>query len=166
MKNTISLLVLQIAFSSIFFPSALGDNTLIQTTCNKTPDSNLCTKVLQSDPRSSSATDVQGLAIIVAERLGKDATTTLQQITSLGKTNPQYKTCLESYNIVKIDIQVILEGVSKGNPKFAEQSASDVATEADTCGKSIQSLKSDVGDKNKFVHDLALVVVAIVRLLE
>ncbi|GKV37894.1 hypothetical protein SLEP1_g45863 [Rubroshorea leprosula] len=61
---------------------------------------------------------------------------------------------------------VILEGVSKGNPKFAEQSASDVATEADTCGKSIQSLKSDVGDKNKFVQDLALVVVAIVRLLE
>ncbi|GLT67192.1 hypothetical protein SLA2020_395180 [Shorea laevis] len=166
MKNTICLLVLQIAFSSIFLPSTLGDNTLIQTTCNQTPDSNLCTTVLQSDPRSSSATDVQGLASIVVDRLAKDATTTLQLITSLDETNPQYKTCLESYNIVKIDIQVILEGVSKGDPKFAEQSASDVATEADTCGKSIQSLKSDVGDKNKFVHDLALVVVAIVKLLE
>ncbi|GKV37895.1 hypothetical protein SLEP1_g45864 [Rubroshorea leprosula] len=165
MKHTISLLVLQIAFSSIFLPLALGDNTLIQTTCNKTPDSNLCTKVLQSDPRSSSATDVQGLAVIATDILAKNATVTLQQITSFFKTDPLYKMCFESYITVKIDIQVILEGVSKGNPKFAEQSASDVVTKADTCGKSIQSLKSDVGDKNKFVHDLALVVAAIVRLL-
>ncbi|GLT67191.1 hypothetical protein SLA2020_395170 [Shorea laevis] len=164
MKNTISLLVLQIAFSSIFLPLALGDNTLIQTTCNKTPDSNLCTKVLQSDPRSSSATDVQGLAVIATDIVAKNATVTLQQITSLFKTDPQYKMCFESYITVKIDIQVILEDIS-GNPKFAEQSASDVATKADTCGKSIQSLKSDVSDKNKFVHDLALVVAAIVRLL-
>ncbi|GLU08544.1 hypothetical protein SLE2022_254500 [Rubroshorea leprosula] len=164
MRNIISLLLLQAAFSSIFLPSAHGANTIIQPTCKKTPFYDLCVSVLQTDSRSATA-DVQGLAVVAADKLAGKSTATLKQITSLAKKDPRYKACLESYNIVvKYDMQEILQAVS-GDPKFAEQGASDVANEADTCGKSIQSFKSVVADSNKFVHDFSLVVVAIVRLL-
>lgn len=159
------LFLLQLSLFSTFLPSVHGDTSLIQTTCNKTPYNNLCVSVLQSDARSSAAHDVERLAVIAAEKLSGEAKKTLKQVELLAGKDRRYKTCLDAYNIVvDADVPEILQA-TPGNPKFAEQGANDVGVEAESCGKSIKGSKSDIGDRNKFVHDWSLVVSAIVRLL-
>ncbi|XWS14230.1 hypothetical protein CRYUN_Cryun36dG0105300 [Craigia yunnanensis] len=139
-------------------------NNLIETTCKQTPFFNLCVSTLQSDPRSSTA-DVAGLAHIAADSVNAKATATLNQITGLLKSakdpnlQKALQSCVDSYNtIVKADIPVAIEAIVKGNPKFAVQSATDAANEAQDCEKSFANPpKSPVSDSNKamvflFVH--------------
>ncbi|XWS14231.1 hypothetical protein CRYUN_Cryun36dG0105400 [Craigia yunnanensis] len=180
MKKTITLALLQLAFSFSFFPvshnSALelhgrGAN-LIETTCKRTPFHNLCLSTLQSDPRSSSA-DVAGLAHIGADKLKAKATATLVQITGLLKGAKDQKLkmalrdCVDYYNaIIKYDIPVAIEAVAKGNPKFGVQGATDAANEADACERRFKNQHNfPITGSNKVVHDLSAVVASIVQLL-
>ncbi|KAG4126846.1 hypothetical protein ERO13_D10G180700v2 [Gossypium hirsutum] len=180
MNNTISLTLLHIAFCFTlvsFTPiSALelhgtGAN-MVETTCQKTPFYNLCVSALKSDPRSSGA-DVAGLAQIGTDKLKAKATATLRQITALLKVakDPKLKMalrdCADYYNaIVKYDIPVAVEAVTKGDPKFGVEGATDAANEADACGRGFKNQpKFPIYASNKVVHDLSAVVASIVQLL-
>ncbi|XVF38897.1 hypothetical protein REPUB_Repub20aG0142500 [Reevesia pubescens] len=180
MKNTISLVLLQLAFSFTFIPvnqiSALelqgnGAN-LIETTCKRTPFYNLCVSTLQSDPRGSNA-DGAGLAHIGADKLKVKATATLRQITGLlkGAKDPKLKMalrkCFDLYNIIiKYDVPVAIQAVSLGDPKFGVQYLTDAAIEADSCERSFKNQpKFPISSSNKVVHDLSNVVASIIQLL-
>ncbi|XP_022741974.1 cell wall / vacuolar inhibitor of fructosidase 1-like [Durio zibethinus] len=180
MKNTISLALLQLAFSFTFLPVSQnlalelqgpGAN-LIETTCKGTPFYNLCVSTLRSDPRSSSA-DLLGLAHIVADKLKAKTTATLGQITGLlkGAKDPKLRMalrdCFDYYNaIIKYDIPVTIDAVAKGNPKFGVQGATDAANEADACERRFKNQpKFPISSSNKVVHDLSAVVASIVQLL-
>ncbi|XWS08468.1 hypothetical protein CRYUN_Cryun40dG0004800 [Craigia yunnanensis] len=179
MKNIVSLALLQLAFSFTFLPvsqsSALELHgsvvNLIETTCKRTPFYNLCVSTLQSDPRSSSA-NVAGLALIGADKLKAKATATLGQITGLlkGAKDPKLKmalrVCVDYYNaIIKYDIAVVIEAVTKGNPKFGVEAATDAANEADACERKFKNQPKFPISGNKVVHDLAAVVASIIQLL-
>ncbi|XVF62417.1 hypothetical protein PTKIN_Ptkin09bG0006000 [Pterospermum kingtungense] len=173
MAKIISLIVLQAVFSFTFLQISYSDKNLIETTCKHTPLFNLCVSTLKPDPRSSNA-DVAGLAHIAADSVNAKATATLNQIKGLLKSakDPNLQKalqhCLDSYNsIIEADIPVAIEAVVKGNPKFAVNSATDAAIEAQTCEKSFANYppKSPISDSNKAVHDLCAVLESIASLL-
>ncbi|KAM0965822.1 hypothetical protein FF1_021775 [Malus domestica] len=145
-----------------------NDATLIDQTCQKTPDHNLCVSSLRSDPRSSSA-DVKGLGIIMVDVVKGKATDTLNQINDLLKQRPGDKSlssCAEVYNtVITADVPEASQGFSLGNPKFAEQGMNDAAGEAVSCENGFSG-SSPLTDKNKSVHDVAAVAAAIAKTLE
>lgn len=169
MNKIISFIVLEAVFSFTFFSVTNSDKSLIETTCKHTPSFDLCVSTLKSDPRSSSA-DVAGLAHIAADNVNAKATATLNQIQVLLKTakdpnlHKALQRCVDTYNtIIKADIPVAIEAIVKGDPKFAVDSATDAAIEAQECEKSFA--KSPISYSNKAVHDLCIVLHSIASLL-
>ncbi|XVE82301.1 hypothetical protein DITRI_Ditri15bG0137200 [Diplodiscus trichospermus] len=172
MTKIISLVIFHAVFSFTFLPVTDSATSLIETTCKQTPFFNLCVSTLQSDPRSSTA-DVAGLGHIIADSINGKAPATLNQIKGLLKsaTDPNMQkalqSCVDSYNtIVQADIPVAFEAITKGDPKFAVDSAADAANEAQDCEKSFANPpKSPISDSNKNVHDLSVVLESIASLL-
>lgn len=74
--------------------------------------------------------------------------------------------CIQDYKIVLSDlIPEAVEGLSKGDPKFAEDGMNGVVHVAGQCVKNVQQLKPTISANNKIVHDLSLVAVSIIRML-
>ena len=155
-------------------PCKLLSSDLIETTCKQTPFFDLCVSTLQADPRSSSA-DVAGLAHIAADSVNAKATATLNQITGLLKSagDPNLlkalQGCVHKYNtIIQADIPVAIKAkaIVKGDPKFAVDSSTDAANEAQYCENSFANPPSSpITDSNKAVHDLSTVLESIASLL-
>ncbi|KAK8671244.1 hypothetical protein V6N13_037844 [Hibiscus sabdariffa] len=173
MTKIVSLIILQALFCFTFFPLSYSANSLIETTCTKTPFPDLCISTVKSDPRSSTA-DVPGLALIVADSVNEKASATLNQISTLLKsaTDPNMKKalsgCVDSYNtIIKADIPVAIEAIEKNNPKFAVGSATDAGNEAQRCEGSFgeNSTSSPISGSNKAVHDLSVILQSIASML-
>ncbi|KAK8661851.1 hypothetical protein V6N13_091442 [Hibiscus sabdariffa] len=173
MTKIISLIILQALFCFTFFPLSHSANSLIESTCTKTPFPDLCISTLKSDPRSSTA-DVSGLALIVADSVNAEAMATLNQISTLLKsaTDPNMKKalsgCVDSYNtIIKADIPVAIDAIEKKNPKYAVDSATDAGDEAQRCEGSFRgnSANSPISGSNKAVHDLSVILRSIASLL-
>ncbi|KAL4292063.1 hypothetical protein GQ457_14G017160 [Hibiscus cannabinus] len=144
-------------------------NTLIETTCEKTPFVDLCISTLKSDPRSSTA-DVAGLAIIAADSAYAKANSTSNQIAALLKsaTDPKLikalNSCIDSYNsILRVDLPVAILAIDKGTPKVAVERATDAENEAQKCEDSVTS--SPISGSSKAVHDLCGILQSIASLL-
>ncbi|KAK3188113.1 hypothetical protein Dsin_027674 [Dipteronia sinensis] len=159
-----------VVFFVFFLLSSQVSADLISDTCKQTPSVNLCESTLRADPQSSKA-DVQGLALIAANKLVVEGTKTENEIKELiKKTKDQplldaLKLCADKYNIiVHYDFPVAVEAIKKGNPKFAEDATVDAARASDKCAKGITST-TDLASSNKLVHDLDDIVLYIVRLL-
>ncbi|TQD73173.1 hypothetical protein C1H46_041302 [Malus baccata] len=139
---------------AVIFPM---DANLIDQTCKKTPNYNLCVSSLKSDPRSVKA-DVASLGFITVDIAKDKATDTANRINELLKQSPsdqRLKTCATFYHTILVaDVPEASQGFKLGNPKFAGQGMNDAADAAEACEKEFSS-KSPLTDKNKVVHDLS-----------
>ncbi|KAI5675153.1 hypothetical protein M9H77_06103 [Catharanthus roseus] len=144
---------------------------LISNTCKQTPNNKLCNAVLRRDSRSRGA-DVSGLALIVIDAVKSQSNSILTEINHLLKTNRDLKVplhlCTKVYKfILKYDISVANEAVSKGNPKFGEDAMKDAAINmAPKCEGGFKKFgRSPLTSRNKVAIDLSNIAVAIIRLL-
>ena len=160
----IQLVFHPICHCKVFFPM---DANLIDQTCRKTPNYNLCVSSLKSDPRSKSA-DVRGLALVMVNVLKTKATTTLKRINELLKKTPRddsLKDCHHMYlTILQADVVVANEAITLGDPKFAEESMNDAGGDAEDCEDDFKG-GSPLTQLNKDVTNVADVAAAIVRIL-
>ncbi|KAB1225607.1 Cell wall / vacuolar inhibitor of fructosidase 1 [Morella rubra] len=116
------------------------DENLMERTCKQTHFHDLCVSTLQSNGGISSP-NVQGLAIIMVKVLQAKATNTLRHINSLLQGNPKpgkvkqaLSSCADKYDaVIKADVSVAMEALTKGDYKFAQTSANDAANEAASC---------------------------------
>ncbi|KDP27949.1 hypothetical protein JCGZ_19029 [Jatropha curcas] len=137
-------LVISIVLLGTYFSIVQSDANLIEQTCKRTPNYNLCVTSLKSDSRSSTA-DTRGLALIMVDVLKNRATETLQVINQLLQNIP-----------------VAIEALEKGDPKFAETAAMDAAYEASYCEDNFNG-SSPLTKHNTLVHDTGAVAAAIIR---
>ncbi|KAK7348026.1 hypothetical protein VNO80_22574 [Phaseolus coccineus] len=147
-----------------------NDESLIESTCKKTPNYNLCLQYLKANPGSSTAS-VSGLALIMVNVMKAKAYDALKIIHDLQKkgAGPKQqgalKSCASNYNAVLVaDIPEATEALQKGDPKFAENGANDAANEATYCEDEFSG-NSPLTKQNNAMHDVAAVTAAIVRLL-
>jgi len=147
-----------------------NNENLIESTCKKTPNYNLCLQSLKASPGSSTA-DVSGLALIMVNVMKAKANDALKTIHDLqregagAKQRRALSSCDSKYKAVLIaDVPQATEALKKGNPKFAEDGANDAANEAKYC-ESDFSGNSPLTKQNNAMHDVAAVTAAIVRLL-
>ncbi|OMO53478.1 Pectinesterase inhibitor [Corchorus capsularis] len=164
--------VLPILLLTISLPSINCD--LVDQICKKTPFYDLCISTLRSNSNNSAeSSDVKGLASVAADILLSNATDTLNYIQSqISQTSdPQMERalayCAELYiPVVKYNLPQAIEALSKGKFEFASDGISDAAKQADACEKNFSgSLNSPLSDRNKLLHSLSDVAVAIVKLL-
>ncbi|KAJ7955264.1 Pectinesterase inhibitor-like protein [Quillaja saponaria] len=176
LKSLALIFLIQAILATIFIPRIQcriilpNDANLIDQTCKKTPNYDVCVSSLQSDPRSNDA-DVRGQARILVDVINSDSTQTLNEIKKLLQGSPEptvkeaLQACADKYNaILKGDVPQAVEGLDKGNFKFAESGANDAANEADSCERGLSS-KSTLTKLNTQVQDVAVVTAAVVRLL-
>lgn len=152
---------------AIFVPLSSCD--LINSTCRKTPNFQLCTSILRSNPRSGS-TDVTGLGLIMVGALESKLTSALQRTRQLLKTKPHLKIplieCSKRYSfILKYDVTEAYQALRLGDPKFGEESMNDSAMEAQECEDGFKRFPSPLTGVNKEAHDISAVAAAIIRLL-
>ncbi|RZB42176.1 Cell wall / vacuolar inhibitor of fructosidase 1 [Glycine soja] len=112
-----------------------NDLKLIEETCKRTPNPNLCLQLLKADPRAPSA-DIAGLALILVDVIKAKATEaekTIKQLLKQGGNKKALSECADDYDgILMLDVPTATRAV-RGDPKFAENTVSDCAVEADSC---------------------------------
>ncbi|XP_061350417.1 cell wall / vacuolar inhibitor of fructosidase 1-like [Gastrolobium bilobum] len=144
-----------------------NDVRLIEQTCKQTPHPDLCIKLLEADPHSSSA-DVNGLALILVNVIKAKANDVSNKIKELLKGRGDKKaltSCADNYSAILIgDIPEATQALQFGNPKFAENGVSDCTVEATSCEEGFNG-KSPLTNENNSMRDVADVTRAIVRLL-
>ncbi|KAJ4723040.1 Pectinesterase inhibitor [Melia azedarach] len=165
--KTLVLSLLLLLQAVTFLP--LIQCNMIQQTCKQTPFYNLCFSSLKSDPRSSTA-DVPKLGLIMVDIIKSKATQMVEQIKVLQKQHKALQKplsdCHGRYNAVLVgDVPQAVEALEKGDYKFAEDSATDAAIEADSCERSFSAGKSPISQKNKLFHDLSVITASIVKIL-
>ncbi|XP_022741980.1 cell wall / vacuolar inhibitor of fructosidase 1-like [Durio zibethinus] len=143
---------------------------LIQETCKHTGFFNLCVSSLRSDPRSSNA-DLEGLARISVEILQDKAKDTLTYVGNLFKhvSDPvlyrSYGSCIEYYRAsVERQLPEAIDALASKNYVTSKNDAAAAATNVDSCEQQFAN-KSPFNDRDKVVHDLALVASSIIGLL-
>ncbi|XP_022760716.1 cell wall / vacuolar inhibitor of fructosidase 1 [Durio zibethinus] len=172
MKASVSSPSIFLLLLTISLPSIQCDD-LVDQICKKTPFYDLCISTLRSNTNSTDL-DVKGLASVVADILLANATDTLNYIQAqINQTSdPQMERalayCAELYiPVVKYNLPQAIDALSKGQFTFASYGISDAAKEADACEKNFSgSLKSPLSDRNKLLHSLSDVAVAIVKILQ
>lgn len=146
---------------------------LISTTCDQTPNYNLCITTLKKDPRSRKA-DVAGLGMIMIEAAEEKANATVELINKVGSESSSVvknalMECRENYKVLlKSNIPKAIQFL-KRNEKFAAESAMAAsAIEADGCEKSLKSSKSTTSqliiiEMNEAVYDLSNIARSIIK---
>uniref|UniRef100_A0A6N2LUI1 Pectinesterase inhibitor domain-containing protein n=1 Tax=Salix viminalis TaxID=40686 RepID=A0A6N2LUI1_SALVM len=152
----------------LFLAPQIQCDDLINKTCRKTPDYNLCVSSLQSNPKSLDA-DVQGLADIMANITLSNATDTLSYIQILVSQtkDPMLEQslayCAEVYiPVVQYILPQAINVFSKGGYGFAKYGISYAADEVGSCTVSKKSL---LADRKQLMLDLCGVTVAIINIL-
>ncbi|KAM5558752.1 cell wall / vacuolar inhibitor of fructosidase 1-like [Rosa sericea] len=154
-----SLLLLPIGqCSSVFFPM---DAKLIDQTCRKTPDYNLCTSVLKSSPDK----DLRGLAIVAIDAVGSKATTTMNRINELLKQSPKdtaLNHCHDMYNVILNSyVQGARDTLKRGaSSHIATSSMSLTPDTAMSCEEAFKG-RSPLTNLNKDVENIAAVAGAV-----
>ncbi|CAK7326309.1 unnamed protein product [Dovyalis caffra] len=146
----------------------MGTKELLDKTCKKTLDYNLCVSSLRSNSQSWDA-DVQGLAGIMANITLSNATDTLNyiQVKVNQTTDPKLERslayCAEVYiPVVQYILPQAIIALNSGRYGFAKYGISDAADEVDSC----KGLKeSPLTDRNQLVQRLCGVTVAMVDAL-
>ncbi|KAL2560439.1 hypothetical protein AAZV13_20G023600 [Glycine max] len=143
-----------------------NDLKLIEETCKRTPEPNLCLQLLKGDPRAPSA-DIAGLALILVEVIkakAKEVEKTIKQLLKQGGNKKALSKCAVDYKgILILDIPQATRAV-RGDPKFADDAVSDCAVEADICENRFNG-KSPLTHVNNGMRDVANVARAIIRIL-
>lgn len=140
-----------------------NDAKTIHNTCLETPNYEECKKYLTDDPKSSTA-DVSGLAQIMVNVMKDKANIGLNKINQLiESSSPDQKTalksCADKYNvIITTDVPQATEGLQKGNPKLAMDSAVDASKAVSSCEKGFSG-KSPLTAEN-LVTDRASTITA------
>ncbi|KAI5679069.1 hypothetical protein M9H77_10019 [Catharanthus roseus] len=160
--------------SSFFLPFSSCDS--IQNVCKTTPNPQLCSSILRSNPRSKSA-DITTLSLIMVDEVKSKVNSALQIISKLEKSNPKQKDALSDCKrrlsvVEKYDVGVAIEALNKGDDKFAVDSMNDASIEAQICEENLKTKKmnnndyySSMSKMNKDVQDYSLVAAAIMKLL-
>lgn len=170
MKHPISLssVLLLRCLLLLFLAPLIQCGDLINKTCKKTPDYNLCVSSLQSNPKSLDA-DVQGLADIMAKITLSNATDTLSYIrkqvnqTEDPKLEQSLAYCAEVYiPVVQYILTQAINALNMGGYGFAKYGMLDAADEVDSC---TGSKKSPLAGRKQLVLDLCGVTVAIINIL-
>lgn len=179
MKN--SLIALALVFLSSLIISLpmtqsrtlpMRNKNLIEKTCKKTPNYNLCVISLSKDPRSYRA-DIKQLSLIMVDIAKAKAVTNLKHIkellkrsTTTGKVKQALSYCVDYYNtIVEADVQVATDALQKGDYKFAEQYSNDAGIEANECENGFSGTSSPLTSMNRIMHDVSAISAALVRVL-
>ncbi|KAL2341648.1 hypothetical protein Fmac_009588 [Flemingia macrophylla] len=127
-----------------------NDVNLIKETCKKTPNPNLCVKLLEADPRGST-TDVTGLALIlvyVIKVRANEALTKINKLIKRGGDKKALSSCADKYKTILVaDVPQASQALQFGNPKFAEDATSDSVVEATSCEDSFNG-KSPLTNEN------------------
>ncbi|XP_054783989.1 cell wall / vacuolar inhibitor of fructosidase 1-like [Prosopis cineraria] len=169
LKSQILTIIFIIAIISLISPSHCKN--VIEKTCKQTPHYDLCVQSLKSDPSSSDA-DVTGLAVImvkVTEAKANGTSDKIKQLLGGGDLEPKQekalKSCSERYEaVIKWDVPQAI-GALNGNPKFAEEAMQGAANEAFACESEFSGTTSLLTRENQAFRDLAVVAVAIIKLL-
>lgn len=166
MKGVISSKIF-LCTMAIFLPLSSCD--LIQSTCRRTTNFQLCASILRSNPKSSD-TDVTGLGLVMVGSLQSKATSALRTIKHLLKTKPHLKIplteCSKKYSfILKYDVTEAFEALRLGDQKFGEDSMHDSAMVAQECEDGFNPFPSPMTSVNKNAHDISAVAADIIRLL-
>lgn len=148
------------------------DDDLIEKICKRTPFYDLCLATLQPISNTSSS-DIKGLASSMANIVLGNATDTLHYIEGLIKQTSDPKEeralaeCAELYiSVVKYELPQAIEALSKGQYGFANYGISDAAKLVDQCEKGFSGTKeSPLSDRNKLIHSLSQIAVAIINVL-
>ncbi|MED6145646.1 hypothetical protein PIB30_027213 [Stylosanthes scabra] len=141
--------------------------SLMESTCRRTPNYNVCIQSLKANPASSNA-DVNGLAQIMVKVMtskANDAINMIHQLQRSGSSSQKkaLSSCASKYNAILIgDIPQATEALQKGDPKFAEDGSNDAANEATFCENEFNG-KSPLTKQNNAMHDVSVVTAAIVR---
>ncbi|XP_058730269.1 cell wall / vacuolar inhibitor of fructosidase 1-like [Vicia villosa] len=144
-------------------------SSLIENTCKKTPNYNICIQSLKQNSGSSVA-DVTGLAQIMVKVMKAKANDGLNKIHQLqrvrnGGARKVLSSCGDKYRAILVaDIPQAIEALEKGDPKFAEDGANDAANEASYCESEFNG-KSPLTIQNNAMHDVSVVTAAMVRQL-
>lgn len=83
-----------------------GNNNLVETTCKKTPNYELCVKTLSLDKRSETTRDITTLALIMVDAIKFKANQASNIISKLRHSNPPLawkdplKNCAFSYKVM------------------------------------------------------------------
>ncbi|KAJ4822086.1 hypothetical protein Tsubulata_031767 [Turnera subulata] len=169
--SNISLLLVHVVLFTIYCSSVVRcDDNLIQQTCKQTPNPALCVSTLKSDPQSSKAVDVKGLALITINVVKVKATETAKIIGQQLKSKPELKqaltNCASQYDtILTATIPSATQAVELGDPKFGEDGMKGTAEAAQECEDGFGG-KSTITSANQFVHDISTIGAAMIRLLE
>nr|XP_004298183.2 PREDICTED: cell wall / vacuolar inhibitor of fructosidase 1-like [Fragaria vesca subsp. vesca] len=166
LTKLIMILVCQIVFlpmgqcSIDFWPM---DAKLIDETCQKTPNPNLCVSSLKSDPRSSGA-DVKGLGIIMVDVVKAKAIIGQNKVSGLLKQSPgdlRLKVGSGDYDAISNhQVPNASLAFSRDIPHIAEEDMSEAADEARACELSFSG-RSPLTDVNNAVADVAAITAAI-----
>ncbi|KAL3507469.1 hypothetical protein ACH5RR_032851 [Cinchona calisaya] len=157
------ILTCTILLVAILVPLSSCD--LIEDSCKRTPNEQLCLSILKSDPKAPGA-DITGLALIMVNSLKSKATSAIEVIKNLLKTKPNLKVplteCNERYELgVKTDVGVAVEALKLGNPKFAQNGMNDAIVEIQVCEDGFKSEPSPITGVNKEAKDIAAIASAI-----
>ncbi|KAL2341638.1 hypothetical protein Fmac_009578 [Flemingia macrophylla] len=137
-------------FACHYRVSKPNDVNLIKETCKKTPNPNLCVKLLEADPRGST-TDVTGLALIlvyVIKVRANEALTKINKLIKRGGDKKALSSCADKYKTILVaDVPQASQALQFGNPKFAEDATSDSVVEATSCEDSFNG-KSPLTNEN------------------
>ncbi|KAL8490528.1 hypothetical protein ACS0TY_022521 [Phlomoides rotata] len=136
MKN--QQIICLILFTLIIIHQTYADENLIQTTCNNTPNYQLCINTLRASPGSATA-DMAGLGLIMVAAVKAKSEQALSAVNSLRKSgqpklSQPLQRCTDFYNgVLKADVPMAEEALRKGDPKFGEDGMVDAAFEAELC---------------------------------
>ncbi|XP_065860187.1 cell wall / vacuolar inhibitor of fructosidase 1-like [Euphorbia lathyris] len=145
---------------------------LINKTCKKTPDYNLCVSTLQANSQSSN-TSVEGLASMMANVTLSNATNILNYTQELINHNADTELegrlayCAEVYISLEQDIlPQAISALANGEFGFAKYGISEAGDEVHECEKKIpESFKPPLNDMNRIMQNLCDVCVAIINIL-
>lgn len=146
----------------------INGSDLVESTCKRTPNYELCVKVVSADPRAQGAADMATLAMIMVDAVKAKSEETATMINNLQKTRPDLKTPLEEcafqYKVIlTASIPEAHDALRKGNPKFAEDGVAGSSGSAQECELGFQKGQSPLTAFNTQVHDLSDVARAIIR---
>lgn len=169
LQATFLLISTPTTYSRSTFPSKDEKLSLIENTCKKTPNYNICLQSLKENSGSSVA-DVTGLAQIMVKVMKAKANDGLNKIHQLQRVRnigarKALSSCGDKYKAILVaDIPQAIEALEKGDPKFAEDGANDAANEASYCESEFNG-KSPLTIQNNAMHDVSAVTAAMVRQL-
>nr|GMD89263.1 cell wall / vacuolar inhibitor of fructosidase 1-like [Ipomoea batatas] len=153
-RNLVSVMMFLILITT---PIINGGSDLVESSCKRTPNYELCVKVISADPRSRGTDDITTLAIIMVDAIKAKSQETASMINNLQKTREDLKTALEE---CALDYKVILtasipeayEALTKGIPKFAEKGVVASSGSAQQCELGFQKSQSPLTALNTQVY--------------